>query len=75
VESIPARTDVTYEKVRPLLIKELTDRQMEQEIPKVFARINEEAKPLFVLAPKDETTKELLDQSKRLGADPGKFEK
>jgi len=75
VQSIPARTEVTYEKVRPLLIKELTDRQMEQEIPKLFARLNEEAKPLFVLTPKHETTKDLEDQSKRLGADPGKFEK
>src|SRR5262249_44455877 len=67
VKSIPARTDVTYESVRELLIKELTDRLMEQEVPKMFARINEEAKPLFIMAPKDETRKELEDQSRRMG--------
>jgi parvulin-like peptidyl-prolyl isomerase len=75
VKSIPARTDVTYESVRELLIKELTDRLMEQEVPKMFARINEEAKPLFIMAPKDETRKELEDQSRRLGVDPTQFEK
>src|SRR5262249_25583658 len=75
VKSIPARADVEYQTVRPLLVKELTDRQMEQQIPEMFTRINEEAKPLFILTPKDETTKDLEDQSRRMGVDPTKFEK
>jgi PPIC-type PPIASE domain len=76
VKSIPARTDVTFESAREALVKELTDRLMEQEIPKMFAKLNEEAHPLFVLAPKDETTKEVEDRSKRLlGVDPAALEK
>jgi len=76
VKSIPAKTDVAFESVRPALIKELTDRQIEQEVPKVFARLSEEAKPLYVLPPKDETSKETEDRTRRLlGVDPAALEK
>jgi PPIC-type PPIASE domain len=76
VKSIPAKTDVTFESVRSALIKELTDRQIEQEVPKAFARLSEEAKPLYVLPPKDETTKETEDRTKRLlGVDPAALER
>jgi PPIC-type PPIASE domain len=76
VKSIPARTDVTFERVREALIKELTDRQTEQEIPKLFARLTEEARPLYVLAPKNETREETEARSKRLlGVDPAALEK
>ena len=76
VKSIPPRAEVTFESVREALVKELTERQMEQEVPKMFARLSEEAKPLFILSPADVTTKELEDQSKRLlGTDPKAMEK
>ncbi|MBO0699559.1 MAG: peptidylprolyl isomerase [Zavarzinella sp.] len=76
VKSVPARTDVTFEQVRPALIKELTDRQIEQAIPKLFAKLNEEAHPLFVLPPKNETREEMEARSKRLlGVDPAALEK
>src|SRR5207248_501747 len=55
VHSIPPRKDVTFESVRDKLAKEVTDRQMEELVPKMFAKLNEEAHPLFILAPKDET--------------------
>jgi PPIC-type PPIASE domain len=75
VQNIPARTEVVYEKVHDALIKELTDRLMDLEVPKMFARINDEAKPQFFLSPADETTKESEERSKRLGVDPGALEK
>ena len=75
IKAIPPRTDVTFEKKKPELIKELTDRQMDQEVPKMFAQLNEEAKPLFILTPKDETRAESEERSKKLGADPRAFEK
>lgn len=76
IKSIPAQAGVTFPAVREALVKELTDRQMDQEVPKMFAQLSEEAKPLFVLAPADVTTKEMEDKSKRLlGADPTPLEK
>ena len=51
-------------------MKEATDRQLDVEVPKMFAQLNEAAKPLFILSPKDETAKEVLERSKSLGADP-----
>jgi parvulin-like peptidyl-prolyl isomerase len=74
VKSLPAKKDVSFEQVRPALIKELRDRLVEQEIPKLFARLNDEAKPMFVLPPKDETTKEAEERSRRLGVDPAALE-
>lgn len=71
VKKIPARTDVSYEQVKPELIRELTSRLLEAEIPKAFAKLNDEAKPLFLLNPADISTKEMEDQSKRLlGTNP-----
>src|SRR5262245_15759722 len=75
VKSIPPRTDVTFASVRPQLVKVLTDRQMDELVPKMFAKLNEDAHPLFILAPKDETVKETEERSKRLGVDPGVLEK
>jgi PPIC-type PPIASE domain len=75
IQSIPARTEVIFEKVHEALINELTDRLMDLEVPKMFARINDEAKPHFILSPGDETTKESEEKSKRLGVDPGALEK
>ena len=72
---IPARTDVSFESQRAALVKELTDRQMDELVPQMFARLNEEAHPLFILAPKDESVKELEERSKRLGVDPAALEK
>lgn len=74
VQSIPPRSDITFEAVRQQLVKELTDRQMDQEVPKMFARIAEEARPLFILSPKDETRAETEERSKRLGVNPGTLE-
>jgi hypothetical protein len=65
---IPARTDVTFEQVKPLLIKELTDRKLEQEIPNLFAKLAKEAKPYYLLSPGDETREEVEERSRRLGA-------
>ncbi len=66
MKSIPARTDVAYESVRSALIKELTDRQIELAIPQAFAKLNTEAKPLFLLSPPSETSRDMEDQSRRL---------
>jgi len=74
IQSIPAQTTKSYESVRDSLIKVFTERQIEQEIPKMFAKLNDEAKPLFFLSPKDETTKEIEERSRRLGADPAILE-
>jgi hypothetical protein len=75
VGSVPARKDVTFESVKAQLVKELTDRQMDELVPKMFAQLNDEAKPLFILAPKDETRQEMEERSKRLGVDPTALEK
>jgi len=76
IQSVPAQTDKTYESVRPALIKEFTERQTEQLIPKMFAKLNDEAKPLYLFAPKDETTREIEDRTRRLtGVDPGALDK
>ncbi len=66
LKSIPARTDVSYDSVRDQLVKELTDRQLEQAVPQYFTRLNDQAKPLFLLSPADETKKDLENQSERL---------
>jgi hypothetical protein len=72
VGSVPARTDVTFESIRPKLVRECTDRQMDELVPKMFAQLNEEAKPLFILAPADLTSKEMEQRTKGLtGVDPG----
>lgn len=75
VKRIPARKDVSFEQARPHLIKELTDRLMEKEIPNFFKKIQEEADPLFILNPIDLTVVEQEYQSKKLlGVDPAKYE-
>ena len=63
IHSIPARTDVSFESQRVALTKELTDRQMDEAVPKMFAKLNEEARPLFILSPKDETRLEMEERS------------
>jgi hypothetical protein len=76
VHSIPAQTAVTFESVRTQLVQVLTDRQMDDLVPKMFAQLNDDAKPLFILTPKDETAKELEERTKRLtGVDPAALEK
>lgn len=70
VKRIPARTDVTFEAVRTQMIKELTEQLLEMEVPKAFARLNEEAKPLFLLNPADIDSKEVEEQSRRLLGTP-----
>ena len=73
--SIPKKEGVAFESVRDQLLREATDRQMDVLVPQMFAKLNAEAKPLFVLAPKDETREELEERSKRLGVDPAALEK
>jgi hypothetical protein len=71
VGSVPAKSGVTFESVKSQLIQETTDRQMDELVPKMFAQLNEEAKPLFILSPRDETSKETEERTKRLtGIDP-----
>jgi hypothetical protein len=66
IRSIPARTDVTFESVRASIVKELTDRKLEQAIPEMFAKLNTEANPLFLIAPGEETSRDLANQTERL---------
>jgi parvulin-like peptidyl-prolyl isomerase len=75
IGTVPARADVSFESVKPQLVKELTDRQMDELVPKMFAQLNTEAKPLFILTPKGETREELEERSKRLGVDPAALDK
>jgi hypothetical protein len=75
VGTLPAKTAVTFESVKGQLVKELTDRQMDELVPKMFTQLNEEAKPLFILSPKDETRQETEERSRRLGVDPAAMEK
>ena len=75
LHAIPRKTGVTFESVLPQLRQELTDRQMDQLVPAMFKKLNEEAKPLFILRPKDETREEMEERSKRLGVDPAALEK
>jgi hypothetical protein len=75
LNSIPAKKDVTYESVREALIKEATDRQVDLEAPKMFAELSDEAKPLFILQPANETSAETDERSRRLGVDPSRLEK
>ena len=57
-------------------VREATDRQMDQLVPQMFAESERRrAKPLFILAPKDETRDETDERSRRLGVDPGVLEK
>jgi PPIC-type PPIASE domain len=74
IKVIPPRADVTFESVRPQLVQEATDRQMDQLVPQIFAKLNDDAHPLFILSPKDETPKEVEEKSKRLGVDPSALE-
>jgi PPIC-type PPIASE domain len=72
VGSVSAKTSVTFESVKAQLVQETTDRQMDELVPKMFAQLNEEAKPLFILSPADLTSKEMDERTKRLtGVDPG----
>ena len=76
IKSIPPKTGVTFESQVEALKREATDRQMDQLVPQMFAKLNLEAKPLFILTPKDETREEIEDRTKRLtGADPAAIEK
>jgi len=76
IHSIPANTTISFEAVKPALIKELTDRQTELVIPLMFNKLNDEAKPLFVLSPAEIKSQEMDEQSKKLlGADSSKYEK
>jgi hypothetical protein len=75
IKSIPAKTGVTFESQRAALVREATDRQMDVLVPQMFARLNEEAKPLFIFSPKDETRQEMEERSRRLGVDPAALEK
>ena len=76
IESIPPKTAVTFESQKPALVRELTDRQMDQLVPQMFAKLNAEAKPLFILSPKDETREEMEERSRRLlKTDPAALEK
>src|SRR3954447_11548423 len=72
---VPARAEVSFDAQRAALERELTDRQMDELVPKMFAQLNKEANPLFILTPKDETKAELDEKSKRLGVDPAALEK
>src|SRR4029079_19454593 len=72
---VAARADVSSASRRDALVKELTDRQMDELVPKMFAQLNKEANPLFILTPKDETKDEMEEKSKRLGVDPAALEK
>lgn len=72
---VPAKKEVTYESVRPSLVKEAIDRMTELEIPRMFAELNAEAKPLFILEPAKLTQQELEDRSRRLGVDPKMLDK
>lgn len=67
LHAIPAKKEVTYESARPQLLKEATDRMTELEIPKMFAELNAEAKPLYILEPAKLTKEEVDDRSRRLG--------
>src|SRR4051794_5642375 len=67
VGTVPARADVSFAAQRDALVKELTDRQMDELVPKMFAELNKEARPQFILTPKDETKDEVEEKSKRLG--------
>jgi len=76
IKSFPANTSVSFAEVRNSLIKETTDRQMELIIPLMFNKINEEAKPSFILSPADISSREMDDQSKKLlGADSSTIQK
>lgn len=75
LHAVPAKKEVSYEAARPALFKEATDRMSEIEIPKMFAELNNEAKPLFILEPAKLTQAEIDDRSRRLGVDPAKYEK
>ncbi|HEX3150612.1 MAG TPA: peptidylprolyl isomerase [Gemmataceae bacterium] len=75
IKANPARSDVTFEQKRAELMKEATERQMDIEVPKMFAQLNDAARPLFILSPKDVTTKEIEERSKSLGVDPKVLEK
>ena len=75
VKSLPPKAGVTFESVKAQLMQETTDRQMDQLVPQMFAQLNVEAKPLFILSPKDETREEMEERSRRLGVDPAALDK
>lgn len=75
LHAIPAKKEITYDSVRPQLLKEATDRMTELEIPKMFAELNAEAKPLYILEPAKLTKEEIDDRSRRLGVPPDLIDK
>jgi hypothetical protein len=59
VGTVPPQKDVTFEKVKEALRKEVVDRKVEQEIPKVMTRLQSEARPNILLTtvyPSDQRT-------------------
>jgi parvulin-like peptidyl-prolyl isomerase len=66
VKIIPPRSDVTLDKVRAELTKDLADRKMERQIPLIAAQILTKAKPLFILEPADMREDEKAERAKVL---------
>jgi hypothetical protein len=61
---IPPKTEVSLESVRPRLVKEIVERKMQQEIPKLVAELRDKAKPKRMLRDPDarEDLKSAVDE-------------
>jgi hypothetical protein len=62
VGHIPPATNVDFNKERPALMKEMIERKLEDEIPKLCALILKEAQPMFILKPRREHTPQQIEQ-------------
>lgn len=67
VKIYPPRTDVTFEKARPELAKDVAEQKLQRQIPLIAAQILLKAKPTFILAPADMSEEEKAERNKVVG--------
>jgi hypothetical protein len=68
---IPADQKASFEKERARLYKQVYDMKVAKEIPQVFAKLKEQAKPLMLATHTNPTIVRTIEEEKRLEAEPG----
>ena len=68
VELLPNQyAKMPFETVKPELEKMVRERKLEEVVPKYFAGVQKEARPIFFLSPSDVTRAELEEQLRAFG--------
>lgn len=64
IEIVPAAKDKTFEDERAALVAEATKEKQQQGIPKLFAKMKEDAKPVYHIQPEPKTYPQPLPAKK-----------